>query len=81
MSDIKLFRIQNSSVQELLGSAVVLEKSLQTLIENNLENLLGVRFLASEYPTGSRHGGRLNTLGTRTDVRSLLNTNEPPMRM
>lgn len=63
MSDIKLFRIKNGSVQELIGSSVTLEKSLQTLIENNLESLLGVRFLASEYPTGPRHGGRIDTLG------------------
>ena len=63
MSDIKLFKIQNNDVQELVGSAISLEKSLQTLIENNLENFLGVRFLASEYPTGPRHGGRIDTLG------------------
>ena len=63
MSDIKLFRIKNGKVQELLGSSVPLEKSLQTIIENNLENLLDVRFLASEYSTGPRHGGRIDTLG------------------
>lgn len=63
MSDIKLFRIKNGKVQELVGSSVPLEKSLQTIIENNLENLLGVRFLASEYSTGPRHGGRIDTLG------------------
>lgn len=82
MSDIKLFRIQNSSVQELLGSAVALEKSLQTLIGNNLENLLGVRFLASEYPTGPRHGGRIDTLGIdENGCPALLNTNGRPTRM
>lgn len=63
MSDAKLFRIKNGKVQELPGSSVPLEKSLQTIIEQNLETLLGVRFLASEYPTGPRHGGRIDTLG------------------
>jgi RecB family endonuclease NucS len=46
-----------------LGSSVALEKSLQTLIENNLESQLGVRFLASEYPTGPRQGEQNDTLG------------------
>ncbi|GAN86670.1 hypothetical protein Gain_0031_165 [Komagataeibacter intermedius TF2] len=34
---------------------------MQTLFEKNLEALLGVRFLASEYST--THGGRMDTLG------------------
>lgn len=63
MSDLKLFRIAPQGATELQGSAVALEKSLQTLIERNLEPLLGVRFLASEHVTGPRHGGRIDTLG------------------
>jgi len=63
MSDIKLFKISNTSVIELTGKSVALEKSLQTLMEKNLESLLGVRFLASEYSTGKVHGGRIDTLG------------------
>ncbi len=63
MSDIKLFRIENGTAGELPGSAAVLEKSLQTLIERNLESLLGVRFLVSEHATGPKHGGRIDTLG------------------
>ena len=51
MSDIKLFRTDSASVTELRGSAVALEKSLQTLIERNMEAFLGVRFLASEFST------------------------------
>jgi len=43
------------------------EKSLQTLIEKNLDSFLGVRFLASEYPTGKNHGGRIDTLGLDDD--------------
>jgi len=63
MSDIKLFRTTSSQAQELAGSAVALEKSLQVLMEQNLETLLGVTFLASEYSTGPKHGGRIDTLG------------------
>jgi len=63
MSDIKLFNIQGKKVSELSGSSVELEKSLQTLIENNLEAFLGVRFLTTEHPTGLRQRGRIDTLG------------------
>lgn len=63
MSDIKLFRVANKKVEEIKGQSVTLEKSLQTLIENNLEVLLGIRFLATEYSTGKTHGGRIDTLG------------------
>lgn len=65
MADIKLFRLgpDAGSVQELQGASVQLEKSLQTLIERNLETLLAVRFLASEVTTGKSHAGRIDTLG------------------
>ncbi len=63
MSDIKLFDIRSGSARELAGEAAALEKSLQTLMEQNLEVLLGVRFLGSEYSTGAKHRGRIDTLG------------------
>ncbi len=63
MSDIKLFRISGSRPEGLVGKSVALEKSLQTLIEQHLDTLLGVRFLGSEYLTGKAHGGRVDTLG------------------
>jgi predicted transport protein len=63
MGDIKLFRTGNSDVSEIMGSAVAVEKSLQTLLEKHLQAFLGVRFLASEYATGKTHGGRIDTLG------------------
>ena len=61
MSDIKLFQHVGSSLVELGSSSAPLERSLQTKFENNLETLLGVRFLASEYTTSN--GGRMDTLG------------------
>lgn len=63
MTDIKLFKLDDGKANELPGSSVALEKSLQTLMERNLDSLLGVRFLASEYSTGSKHSGRVDTLG------------------
>lgn len=63
MSDIKLFRIHHDSAIELVGKSVSLERSLQALIEKHMEALLGVRFLASEFSTGKKHGGRIDSLG------------------
>src|SRR5215207_2762913 len=63
MSDIKLFRLQSGKATELQGDASDLEKPLQTLIEANLDTLLGIRFLATEYSTGKTHAGRIDSLG------------------
>ncbi len=63
MSDIKLFRLTQGQATELQGDASDLEKPLQTLIENNLEPLLGIRFLATEYFTGKTHAGKIDSLG------------------
>ncbi|MBI5899097.1 MAG: DUF91 domain-containing protein [Rhodocyclales bacterium] len=63
MSDIKLFQHKSGKVTELQGDASDLEKPLQTLIEANLDPLLGIRFLATEYSTGKTHSGRIDTLG------------------
>jgi predicted transport protein len=63
MSDIKLFRISGSKVAELAGRTPGLEKTLHILIEKNLEAMLGVKFLASEYATGKTHRGRIDSLG------------------
>ncbi|EJG07270.1 hypothetical protein Metli_1315 [Methanofollis liminatans DSM 4140] len=63
MGDIRIFRIDGPQAEELKGTSVALEKSLQTYMEQNLEPLLGVTFLASEYVTGKTHGGRIDTLG------------------
>ncbi|MBL8127163.1 MAG: DUF91 domain-containing protein [Chloroflexia bacterium] len=63
MSNIKLFRLVENEVEEISGTPMAIEKSLQTLIERHLETFLGVRFLASEYVTTRSHGGRIDTLG------------------
>lgn len=63
MGDTKIFCIGSGKVEELTGASMALEKSLQTLLEKNLETFLGIRFLASEYSTGKTHSGRIDTLG------------------
>jgi hypothetical protein len=60
MSDIKLFRVNAGKVDELTGTKDTIEKSVQTFFEKNLESLLGVRFLASEFGTSN---GRIDSLG------------------
>lgn len=63
MTDIQLFRLNGGTATELTGYAAPLEKALQTLIEGQMETLLGVRFLAGEYETGKTHRGRIDSLG------------------
>lgn len=63
MGDIKIFRLNENYVEELVGQALAVEKSLQTIIERHLDTFLGIRFLASEYSTGKKHAGRIDTLG------------------
>lgn len=63
MSDLKLFRIDDGIATELTSSSVKLERSLQLVVERNMDTLFGVRFLSSEYSTGVRHGGRIDSLG------------------
>lgn len=66
MSDVKLFKI-GAEAEEMLPQSPQVEKSLQTLFEANLETLLGIRFLASEFSTGPVHGGRIDSLGIDED--------------
>lgn len=63
MTDLKLFRIAGGVASELPSSSVALERSLQQVIERNMEVMFGVRLLASEYSTGVKHGGRMDSLG------------------
>ena len=59
MSEIKLFKIKNE-VERLVPTQVLLEKELQNLIENNMEQFFGVRFLYSEYIIPN---GRMDSIG------------------
>ena len=63
MSDIKLFRYSDNGITSLESRSATIEKSLQNLIERQMETILGVRLLASEYSTGKVHRGRIDSLG------------------
>jgi len=63
MTDIRISNMDGGGATELKGSSVALEKSLQAYMEQNLEALLSITLLKSEYSTGKTHGGRIDTLG------------------
>jgi len=58
-----IFLTTNSSVKQLKKQNFRNEKDLQTFIEQNMESLFGIRFLASEFTTSKQHGGRIDSLG------------------
>ena len=64
-----LFRLENDVATQVLPlpSHPAKEKALQRLVEANLEPLFGVRFVASEFATGQKHRGRIDTLGLDQD--------------
>lgn len=63
MPDLKLFKVNAGVATELHSSAVALERALQQLIERNMDEMFATRFLATEFSTGPRHGGRIDSLG------------------
>ena len=54
---------QDRKVKQIKKKDFKLEKELQSLVEDNLQEFFGITFLSSEYSTGERHGGRMDTLG------------------
>ncbi|WP_184930975.1 DUF5655 domain-containing protein [Streptomyces nymphaeiformis] len=64
MAELMLFRRDADGRDvELSGATVALEVELQRRVEAGLEQMLGIRFVASEYATGPWHRGRIDTLG------------------
>jgi hypothetical protein len=57
------FAIRSGKARQLEPAAFKNEKELQTFFEENLETLLGVRLVATEFGTGEKHGGRIDSLG------------------
>lgn len=62
-----LYQLKQNSVQQIKPSSFKNERELQRLFEENLESLLGARFIASEFTTGDRQRGRIDTLGLDED--------------
>jgi predicted transport protein len=56
-----LFFTQKGIAKKIQTTKAGLEKDIQKLFENNLDEILNITFLATEYSTSS--GGRIDTLG------------------
>lgn len=62
-----LYQIKEQKTQQIKPSSFKNEKELQNMFEANLEDLLGARYIASEFTTGDRQRGRIDTLGIDQD--------------
>ena len=64
-----LFNVTAGKAAQILphDSHPTKEKGLQALVEHNLEELFGARFVATEFSTGQKHRGRIDTLGLDQD--------------
>ena len=60
-----IFKINGSVVKKITAKDLDLEKNIQRLFENNMEELLGITFLEHEYSTS--FGGRIDSLGIDKD--------------
>ena len=63
MADIKLYHINKGKATSKNVVDFKYEREIQKLCEENLETFFGIRFLASEYKTGNKHKGRIDSLG------------------
>jgi predicted transport protein len=63
MADIKLYNIKGGIAQSKTPVDFKYEREIQSLCEKNLETFFGIRFLATEYSTGNKHKGRIDSLG------------------
>jgi predicted transport protein len=62
-----LFSVSGKKATPVLQSDFGTERSLQELVEQNLETIFNCRFVASEFATGAVHGGRIDTLALSED--------------
>ncbi|MDI6403130.1 DUF5655 domain-containing protein [Balneolaceae bacterium ANBcel3] len=67
-----LFKISEQKLSSVEQSNFATEKELQELIERNLEAVFNCRFVASEFPTGSVHSGRIDTLALSEDLNPVI---------
>jgi len=58
-----IFRLENKKLEQVKTAHFRNEKEFQSLIENNLEEIFGIKFIETEFSTGEKHGGRIDTLG------------------
>lgn len=62
-----LFQIQKDKVELIRQNDFRTEKELQTLVERNLEAIFNCRLISTEFSTGERHAGRIDTLALSED--------------
>jgi len=65
--DMPLFHINKNTLEHVDQTNFKTEKVLQGLIEASLQPVFRCRFVASEFPTGDLHGGRIDTLALSED--------------
>ncbi|MFE6104064.1 transporter [Streptomyces laurentii] len=63
MFQLRLFQAAHGDVREFTPRLAEAEADVQRIVEANMEALLGVQLLASEYGTGPVHAGRIDSLG------------------
>lgn len=57
-----IFQNQDGVLTTIPQIEFATERELQRLVENNLEEIFGCSFVATEFRTGQIHGGRIDTL-------------------
>jgi predicted transport protein len=62
-----LFQVDGQQLKSVAQRNFTSEKVLQALVERSLETVFGCRFVATEFPTGDKHGGRIDTLALSED--------------
>lgn len=62
-----LFSVSKQQLTSVEQTNFSNEKALQNLIEANIETVFNCRFVASEFPTGPQHAGRIDTLALSED--------------
>lgn len=58
---MSLFKITNSTAKQLKLFTFKSEKELQNLIEKNLEEIFGIKFIETEFYIGQKHSGQIDT--------------------
>ena len=62
-----LFTVAKTTLSPVDQTNFAKEKDLHALIERNLEPVFGCRFVATEFTTGAKHAGRIDTLALSED--------------
>ncbi len=62
-----LFNKLGDKLSLIKSKEFLLEKELQQLIEDNLEEIFSCRFIATEFSTGVNHSGRIDTIALSED--------------